>query len=95
MYQWTLFEFGYHMKDENLKNFQIVRKINNTEIGWTLGYMINQTNGLDAQFRPERLLSKSQFGGLLFLCIFCFIASIIAIFVLIKKLKRKDYSSTS
>ena len=77
MYHWTLFEYGYSMTDENFKNFQIIKKLDSDEIGWTLGYMINQTNSLDAEKRPPRLLTKSEFGGLLFLTIFLLIASII------------------
>ena len=93
MYQWTLFEFGYHMTDENLKNFQIVKQINSNEIGWTLGYMINQTNGLDPQYRPERLLTKGEFAGLLFLCISALILSLIVVFVAARSWRRTGYSA--
>jgi hypothetical protein len=78
MYHWTLFEYGYSMNDENLKNFHIVKQIGTNEIGWTLGYMINQTNSLDAQYRPTRLLTKNEFSGLLFLCSFFLVLSIIS-----------------
>ncbi|CAF0888067.1 unnamed protein product [Adineta steineri] len=77
MHHWTLLEYGYGMTNDNLKNFQIIRTVNSNEIGWTLGYMINQTNYLDAQSRPERLLTKAEFGGLLGLCSFCLLVSII------------------
>ena len=77
MYHWTLFEHGYSMNDENLKKFHIVKAINKTEIGWTLGYMINQTNALEPDKLPRRLLTKSEFGGLVFLCVFFLLLSII------------------
>ncbi|CAF1925772.1 unnamed protein product [Rotaria magnacalcarata] len=69
MLHWTLFEYGYSMTDENLKNFQIVKKIDSNEIGWTFGYMINQTNYLDPQYRPRRLLTQDEFIILLTLCL--------------------------
>jgi hypothetical protein len=73
MYQWTLYEYGYSMNDDNLKNFRIVKKVDKDEIGWTLGYMINQTNSLEAQYRPQRLLSRSEFIGLLVLFVTCLV----------------------
>ncbi|CAF0809094.1 unnamed protein product [Didymodactylos carnosus] len=68
-YHWTLFQYGYNLTNDNLKNFQIVQKINNGTIGWTLGYMINQTNYVDKQLRPSRMLTRGEFGGLLFMFI--------------------------
>ena len=95
MYQWKLFEHGYAMNDDNLKNFHVVEKIDSSEIGWTLGYMINQTNGLDAQSRPERSISKSEFGGLLFLCILCLIVfTIVAVTAFRSYRGRRGFSET-
>ena len=92
MYHWTLFEYGYSMTDDNLKNFHIVKTVNSNEIGWTLGYMINQTNYLDAEHRPSRLLTQSEFGGLLFLCLFFLILSIgVALFARVRFRKYRSY----
>jgi hypothetical protein len=85
MYHWTLLEYGYSMKDDNLKNFHIVKTIDNNDIGWTLGYMINQTNNLDPEKRPPRLITKSEFGGLLFLSLFLLLASVIAAIIALKQ----------
>jgi hypothetical protein len=75
MYHWTLLEDGYGMNDDNLKNFHIIKTVNNNEIGWTLGYMINQTNYLEPEYRPARMLTKSEFAGFLVLCSVVFLAS--------------------
>ncbi len=83
IHQWTLFEYGYSMADENLKNFQIVKTIDSDEIGWTLGYMINQTNYLDPDHRPARLINQGEFIGLLVVCILFFIISSFAIGIVI------------
>ena len=80
MYHWTLLEYGYEMTDANLKNFHIVKKIGGNDIGWTLGYMINQTNYLDAEYRPGSLLTKSQFIGLVVLAVFFIVAGLIVAF---------------
>ncbi|CAF2709893.1 unnamed protein product [Rotaria sp. Silwood2] len=91
MYHWTLLEYGYSMTDENLKNFHIVKSINSNDIGWTLGYMINQTNAIDPELRPTRLITKNEFGGLLFLCLFFLILSAIITIIAMKYYKRRRY----
>lgn len=88
MYHWTLLEDGYGMNDENLKNFHIVKTINKNDIGWAMGYMINQTNYLEAEYRPARLLTKSEFAGLLSLCSIVLLASVIMGIVSIYCFKR-------
>ncbi|CAF4001287.1 unnamed protein product [Adineta steineri] len=94
MYHWTLFQYGYSMSDANFKNFQIVKTIDSNEIGWTLGYMINQTNNLDPQFRPARLLTKGEFIGLIVgfgvLLLICILA--IPITIIIYKRNQKQQS---
>ena len=88
IHQWTLFEFGFHMTDENLKNFQIVDKINSNDIGWTLGYMINQTNYLNSEHRPARILTQEEFTILLVFSIILFLAGSITTAVIIYHYKQ-------
>ncbi|UJR31782.1 hypothetical protein I4U23_019260 [Adineta vaga] len=90
MYHWTLFEYGFHMTDDNLRNFQIVKTIDSNEIGWTLGYMINQTNGLDPEYRPSRLLTKAEFIGLLICFIVLLVISIVVIIINCVVHKRRE-----
>lgn len=78
------------MTDANLKNFQIVKTIDSNEIGWTLGYMINQTRYLDPEFRPPRLLTKGEFIGSLTLSIFVFILSVMTIIFALIILRRNQ-----
>ena len=91
MYHWTLFEYGYSMTNENLKNFHIMKKINSNEIGWTLGYMINQTNAIEPELRPQRLLTKGEFGGLLFVCLSCLTISGIVTIIAVKYYRRRRH----
>lgn len=92
MYHWTLLEHGYSMNDTNLKNLRIVNKINGSDIGWTLGYMINQTNAIPPDQRPPRLLSQSEFGGLVFLCsAFLLVSVLVFIFAMREFWKNRGH----
>lgn len=94
MYQWTLYEYGYNMTNENLKNFHVVKQIGADEIGWTLGYMINQTNSLDAEYRPARLLTKGEFiGSLIIVCAVFVASSIFAFFSWKNFTRRRDFKN--
>jgi hypothetical protein len=90
MYHWTLFEYGYSMTNDNFKNFQIVKTIDSTEIGWTLGYMINQTNYLDPEYRPTRLLTRAEFIGIIICFLVLLVISIITIVITIIIHKRRQ-----
>ena len=91
MYHWTLLEHGYSMNDTNLKNLRIVNKIKGNDIGWTLGYMINQTNAISADL-PPRLLTKGEFTGLVFLCtIVFFVSTIVMIFAMRQFWKHRGH----
>ncbi|CAF1088688.1 unnamed protein product [Didymodactylos carnosus] len=82
-YHWLLLQYGYNFTDANLNNLQIVQKIDGNDIGWTLGYMINQTNYIDKELRPFRMLTVAEFGGLLFMFLFLFlIGTIVTIFII-------------
>lgn len=100
MYHWNLLQYGYSMNDSNLRNFQIVLDINSNKIGWTLGYMINQTNYLDAQYLPDRLLTQAEFIGILICFIVLLVVSLILILLTIiihcrRKTSGKKFHSLS
>jgi hypothetical protein len=83
-YHWRLFQNGYGLSNLTLNRLQFVDKLNGSEIGWALGYMINQTNHLDPEYRPSRLLTESEFIGylagsivFLLLCVFAVAFSVL------------------
>jgi hypothetical protein len=78
------------MTNENIQNFQIVKTIDSNEIGWTLGYMINQTNYLDPEYRPRHLLTQGEFIGILICFIVLLVMSIIIIIITIIIHKRNQ-----
>ncbi len=92
MYHWTLLDYGYSMTDENFRNFQFVTQIDSNQIGWALGYMINQTNYLDAEYRPSRLLTRGEFIGILICFLVLLVLSLILLFltILIRLRRRKS-----
>jgi hypothetical protein len=79
------------MTNDNFKNFQMVKMIDSHEIGWTLGYMINQTNSLDAQYRPTRLLTKAEFIKLMisFSVILAVCIAIIILSIILQKRRER------
>ncbi|CAF1074376.1 unnamed protein product [Adineta ricciae] len=95
MYHWTLFEYGYALTESNIKNFQIVNKINSNDIGWTLGYMINQTNHLSPEYRPSRLLTQAEFIGILICFIVLLVISLIVLIGAIVIYKRQENPQTN
>ena len=95
MYHWTLLEYGYALSETNIKNFQIVNKINSNDIGWTLGYMINQTNYLSPEYRPSRLLTQAEFIGILVCFIVLLVISLVVLMGAIVIHKRQGNSQTN
>ena len=61
-YMWLLLTYAIGFKESDLKRLSFVNTFPTGKVGWTLGYMINQTNYIPAEYR-ERLLAKSSFIG--------------------------------
>ncbi|CAF2106012.1 unnamed protein product [Rotaria magnacalcarata] len=59
-YVWLLLTKGIGFKEAELKRVSVVNKFTSGKVGWTLGYMINQTNYIPAEFR-EKSMGKSGF----------------------------------
>lgn len=56
----TLLEEGYGFTSEDWKNTKFIKKIRDSEAGWTLGYMLNLTNMIPAEAPDTPLL---PYGG--------------------------------
>lgn len=59
-YMWLLLTHGIGFKHEDLQRVTFANKFSTGKVGWTLGYMINQTNYIPAEFR-EKPIGKRQF----------------------------------
>ncbi len=61
-YMWLLLTYAIRFKEDDLKRLSFVNTFPTGKVGWTLGYMINQTNYIPAEYR-ERILTKNSFIG--------------------------------
>lgn len=79
-YVWILLTYGVGFKDNELQRVSFANKFPTGKVGWTLGYMINQTNYIPAEYR-EKPLRKSSFIS--WITVSSIIAFITFIFLLI------------
>lgn len=61
-YTWLLLTHAIGFNADNLKRLTFANTFPTGKVGWTLGYMINQTNYIPAEYR-EKLITKSSFAG--------------------------------
>ncbi|CAF2982842.1 unnamed protein product [Rotaria socialis] len=59
-YVWLWLTKGIGFKEVDLERISVVNKFTSGKAGWTLGYMINQTNYIPAEFR-EKSMGKTGF----------------------------------
>ncbi|CAF0733058.1 unnamed protein product [Adineta steineri] len=59
-YMWLLLTYAIGFKDSDLKRLSFANTFPTGKVGWTLGYMINQTNYIPAEFR-EKPIGKNQY----------------------------------
>ncbi|CAF1551132.1 unnamed protein product, partial [Didymodactylos carnosus] len=70
-YVWLLLTSALGWKEEDFKRLSFVKRFPTGEVGWTLGYMINQTNYIPAEHR-NKIIQKNEF--VLWLCLILTIA---------------------
>ncbi|CAF0812627.1 unnamed protein product [Adineta ricciae] len=61
-YMWLLLTHAIGFKSDDLNRLSFANTVQTGKVGWTLGYMINQTNYIPAEFR-ERIITKNRFVG--------------------------------
>ena len=61
-YVWLLLTEGIGFGPDDLERWTFTNSLPTGKVGWALGYMINQTNYIPAEYR-EQLLKKSSFIG--------------------------------
>jgi hypothetical protein len=59
-YMWLLLTYGIGFQANDLQRLSFANTFPTGKVGWTLGYMINQTNYIPAEYR-ERPLTKTSF----------------------------------
>ncbi len=61
-YMWLLLTHAIGFQEDDLQRVSFANTFRTGKVGWTLGYMINQTNYIPAEYR-ERILTKNSFIG--------------------------------
>jgi hypothetical protein len=61
-YMWLLLTYAIGFNNDDLERVSFANKFPTGKVGWTLGYMINQTNYIPAEYR-EKVLRKNSFIG--------------------------------
>lgn len=54
-YVWLLLTYAIGFNDEDLQRLSFANTFPTGKVGWTLGYMINQTNYIPAEYRPKHI----------------------------------------
>lgn len=63
----TLLQEGYHFKPDFWKNIHFMQEIRHSDVGWTLGYMLNLTNMIPAEQPVSTPLTHSTYVSLMVL----------------------------
>ncbi|CAF0742287.1 unnamed protein product [Brachionus calyciflorus] len=75
----------------NFDNLEIVRKVNNSTVGWTLGHMIeliNRDNFLPSEEPPRKLNKDGFIPAIVISSIFAFLTVLFLGFLLLNFLKN-------
>ncbi|XP_036294570.1 ectonucleoside triphosphate diphosphohydrolase 1 isoform X1 [Pipistrellus kuhlii] len=72
----TLLQEGYHFTPDYWKNVHFMEKIRHTDVGWTLGYMLNLTNMIPAEQPMSTPLPHSTYVSLMVLFSIILVAAI-------------------
>ena len=67
-YMWLLLTYAIGFKENDLKRLSFANTFPTGKVGWTLGYMINQTNYIPAEYR-QKILTKTNFNTWLIISI--------------------------
>lgn len=91
LYSYILLTHGLHFAPQS-NDVQIVQSINNTEVNWSLGFMVNATKGIPNE-SPTYRLSQQEFVTLLVLCVMMALIGLAMFTICVLRRKNKDNSS--
>ncbi|KRX81456.1 Ectonucleoside triphosphate diphosphohydrolase 1 [Trichinella sp. T6] len=78
LYSLTLFKDAYHFSDAQIQKIEFVNEIDSTEIGWTLGFMLNATNQLPEE-QPIEHIGLIEFSLITTIC--CIVRKMVSTFL--------------
>ncbi|XP_051771092.1 ectonucleoside triphosphate diphosphohydrolase 1 [Ctenopharyngodon idella] len=77
----TLLEDGYNFTSDNWKDISFIKKIGDSDAGWTLGYMLNLTNMIPAEAPDTRPMPDG--GYITFMLLFTLLILVLILMVYI------------
>ncbi|ROI81863.1 Ectonucleoside triphosphate diphosphohydrolase 1, partial [Anabarilius grahami] len=77
----TLLEDGYNFTSDNWKDISFIKKIGDSDAGWTLGYMLNLTNMIPAEAQDTPLMPDG--GYITFMLLFTLLILVLLLMVFI------------
>nr|KAF6424834.1 ectonucleoside triphosphate diphosphohydrolase 1 [Molossus molossus] len=88
----ALLERGYHFTPDSWKNIHFMGQIRSTDVGWTLGYMLNLTNMIPAEQPLSTPLTHSTYIFLMVLFSLILVAVVVIGLIIFRKPSyfRKD-----
>ncbi|XP_047218121.1 ectonucleoside triphosphate diphosphohydrolase 3 isoform X2 [Girardinichthys multiradiatus] len=82
-YVLTLLADGYKFDDETWENIHFEKEIKETNIGWSLGYMLRMSNMIPSEVKEILPMTNPVFAGLIFLFSALIIVTVILGFIIL------------
>ena len=89
-YMWLLLTYAIGFQENDLQRLSFANTFPTGKVGWTLGYMINQTNYIPAEYR-ERPINKSRYISWFTTAIFVAIIALLFLLVTCQRYARQLY----
>jgi hypothetical protein len=90
-YMWLLLTYAIGFKDADLQRLSFANTFPTGKVGWTLGYMINQTNYIPAEYR-EKTINKSRYISWFTTAMFVVVLTLLFLVVTCQRYVRQLYS---
>ena len=91
-YMWLLLTYAVGFKDTDLQRLSFANTFPTGKVGWTLGYMINQTNYIPAEYR-EKPINKSRYISWFTTAMFVAVLTLLFLLVTCQRYVRQLYSN--
>uniref|UniRef100_A0A3Q1ELR3 Ectonucleoside triphosphate diphosphohydrolase 3 n=1 Tax=Acanthochromis polyacanthus TaxID=80966 RepID=A0A3Q1ELR3_9TELE len=77
----TLLADGYKFDEETWKNIYFEKEVKQTSIGWSLGYMLSQSNMIPSEVKYINPMTDPVYAGLIFLFSALIIVTVVIVFI--------------
>ncbi|KAL6108911.1 entpd3 [Pungitius sinensis] len=82
-YIYSMLADGYKFDTETWKNIDFQKQVQNTSIGWSLGYMLSMSNMIPSEVEEIPPLTDPVFAGLVFLFSALTIITVVLVFIIL------------